>query len=183
MLKPMINCRATTNEELRETAERYMTSIKKLYEKAAEGSLRLEVEALLKDKPDGWEEQLASRMQSEEYADLMKVDGELLILKKLYEETALLRNITSLSELQEVYQKTVFLLRRLELDVMGEDCEELWDLMEQWDLTVQYFLKVITGGKIYRYWDTAYMLSSLFAANGYGEYAEEIALWLKKRSL
>ncbi|MBQ8822685.1 MAG: hypothetical protein IJZ82_08590 [Lachnospiraceae bacterium] len=182
MLPAMLRGQAKSNKELKERAEAYIQSVKELYEKVEKDTLRVEVEQILREKKPGWYPRLAELMQSKEHKEVMQADKGLLVLKKVYREETVLSKMSSLKDVEEVYQRTVFCLRRIELDMLVEGWETLQELMAEWGLSAKYLIAILANGAIFRNLDTGYKLSHIMAANGYKDCAEKLVLWIKAQT-
>lgn len=180
MLPVMMKNLPRSEKELLEKTEHYLLSVKKLYEEAQKDTLCQELDCILKKKELGWEMHLSELMQRKDHKAVMQTDQRLIALKKVYRETAVLCKITSLDDVWKVYQKTVFYLRRIEMDMPTEDLNGLCDFIGKWNISAEYFIAVLSQGAIYQNLDTGYKLSMLLLANGYSRQAEKIMLWVNE---
>lgn len=183
MLPAMFRGKVKSNKELIDKTEAYIQSVKDLYEKAERDSLCIEVEQILAAKPSGWYGRLSELMQSEAHRDVIQIDKGLFVLKKVYVAQNGLSRMTSLKEVQEVYQKAVFYLRRIELGMHEDGWICLRDLIEKWELSGEYLIAILSGNAIFRNLDTGYRLSQIMVANGYDSYAEELISWIKSQTI
>ena len=163
-----------------------ISSINTLYQKAEADTLHSEIDLLLKEKAPGWMTQIVTLMLNGEHREAKETDDGLIALKKVClmrgddrEKASLLGKVSSVEELREVYQKTVFCLRRMELDMPDEDCEVFLALMEQWELPAAYMIMVLSQGDIYDRRKAGNRLILLLHKNGYQDAAEEIMMWVK----
>ncbi|MDE6608554.1 MAG: hypothetical protein K2K54_12500, partial [Lachnospiraceae bacterium] len=53
----------------------------------------------------------------------------------------------SLEEMKQIYQRTVFFIRRIELGFPKELCEDFYTLVEEWDFSAYYLLEIILESK------------------------------------
>ena len=188
MIDSMLNFNPKSNRELQEVVDGRMTTVTLLRERVKEDSLRSEVDLLLKEKRNGWRSELSKLMRKDEHQEAKKTENDLIILEKVWlldeknvEETSLLDRVLTLEEMQEVYQRTVFYLRRMELNMADEDCEVFLELMERWELSVPYILLVLSQGTIYNRANAGYRLACILVKHGYQAYAESLLAWVKEQ--
>lgn len=190
MLPSMLGEQPKTNRELLKTVDTYVSSIHTLYQKAEEDTLHAEIDMILKQKKDGWMKQIEALMMNEEHPEAKETDDGLLLLKNIFilsggdpEKASLLWKVSSLDEWKEIYQKIIFYLRRMELDMPEEDCIGLLELMEHWEFSATYLIMVLTLARraIYDRIKAGSRLADLLYQNGYQNDAEEIAVWVKTK--
>lgn len=185
MIRSMLNRQPESNRVLREMVDANMLSVKSLHEKAAQDTLRSEVNLLLKEKKGDWLHRLSELMRSEEHRLAKQLDDGLMVVDRLcllHEEnkdgTSLLCKVSSVDEMREVYQRTVFYLRRMELDMADEECTGFLELLEAWNFSAEYLLMVLGRGPIYQRVHAGNRLGCLLLKNGYQDYAESVLAWV-----
>lgn len=190
MMSLMLDEQPKTNRELLEIVDAYISSIHTLYQKTQGNTLHAEIDMLLKEKKDGWMAQIKELMSDGKHLEAEGTDEGLQWLKNIFvlsggelEEDFLLEKVSSVDEWKEIYQKTIFYLLRMELDMPEEDCIGLLELMEQWEFSARYIIMVLTlaRGVICDGIKTGSRLADLLYQNGYQNDAEEIAVWMKAK--
>lgn len=190
MMSLMLDEQPKTNRELLEIVDTYVSSVHTLYQKTQGNTLHAEIDMLLKEKKDGWMRQIKELMSDEKCLAAGETDEGLQWLKNIFilsggelEEDFLLEKVSSVDEWKEIYQKTIFYLLRMELDMPEEDCIGFLELMEYWEFSATYLIMVLTlaRGVICDGIKTGIRLVNLLYQNGYQDDAEEIAVWMKAK--
>lgn len=154
MLEPNEGYRQATEQELNEFAEAKMLQLKEnsaVVEKCAV-LFQDKIDRWLKDRPEGFLEAVFKLTDSAEYKRVAAWNYTLFILKKMCDvskeemenglEPVILK-FTSLAEMEDVYQRTVFYLRRIEVEAPEEMCQCFWDYMNEQQLSAFFILSIL----------------------------------------
>lgn len=179
----MLNVKINKNQELQNYIEERMQEITDLHKKAAEGDLLCKVNILFEEKKEDWIQQILLLLNSEEYVFQKELSDKMLILEKLCilsekeqksELTPLLYKFSSLNEMTEVYEKTGFYLRRIELGMEKEAGEKLTGLIRKWDFSPEYIIMVLEHTVIHNKYNTYIRVARILDENGYEHYNDQI---------
>ncbi len=158
MLKTVIDYRNMTEAELNALA------VKNLRRAAEIDGYRATMCPMLFDKLNEWMEKkpqdyLAAVFQladSPEIKKLAEVDYTMFIFMKMCRAAKMeqeqhlepvISKFCSLEEMRQIYQRTVFYIRRIELGLPKELCEDFYTLVEEWDFSAYYILEIILEKK------------------------------------
>lgn len=175
-----------SNEELRKYGDWCMDLIQKGYESVDIGKLYGRIEALFQERPSDFLEQLAGLVRSQEFRQAMKWDDNLELLdamvvlcetEKKCRETPTLEKAESFEQLLVLCRKTIFLLRRIELQMPQEDCRELLYYMKEWHFTANYLIVLLMQGDIWQKKYTGERLGKLLQQHGYPGEGRLITAW------
>lgn len=158
MLKKIIDYENMTEEELNDWAEKSL--------KREEGigaffdticpMVYGKVNEWLEKRPQGYLEAIFQLADSSELKKLIQWDYTLYIFMKMCRASEMeqqqhlmpaISKFRSLEEMKQIYQRTVFLIRRIELGFPKELCEDFYTLVEEWDFSAYYLLEVILEKK------------------------------------
>lgn len=188
MLTAMFGYRVKTNEEFRKKAERQMEEITALHKQARENCLQTMIDSILQAKQEGWWEEVSELIQKEENQNIINLNDKLKWFKKVYElggeeqrlgRIPTLCKFSTLDEMQEVYQKTVFCLRRMELGMVEDECRNFLELLKAWELPVEYLLMVLKPKAIYSVQNVVNRLTAILIENGYVDYSKRLLRYLE----
>lgn len=158
MLKKVIDYENMTEEELNVWAEK---SLKREEEIGAFFDTICpmvygKVNEWLEKRPQGYLEAIFQLADSSELKKLLQRDYTLYIFMKMCRAGEMeqqqhlmpvISKFRSLEEMKQIYQRTVFLIRRIELGFPKELCEDFYTLVEEWDFSAYYLLEVILEKK------------------------------------
>lgn len=190
MLHSVLNVKIRSNEEMRSYAEKDMFVLTNLYRELKSSELQKKINYILEKKNRDWIEQIQNLLNREENRMIKGLSDELLVLSRLCEihekekgirQQTSLEKFSSLEIMRQVYQETVFYLRRMEMDMEDEVCEEFFILIDQWELSIEYIRMVLKNGAIHKKKHTLEKLEKLLKKNGYTEYSEMILKDLDER--
>lgn len=176
MLRAMPGMQIKTNEELRMEAERLMEGASVRQKRAQENDLPAVLDGLLREKPEGWWEEASGLMQKEENQIAIALIDKLLCFQKLYElgekekregQVPTLCRFSTLDEMQEVYQGTVFCLRRMELGMADDGYGNFLGLLEAWKFSAEYLTMILHSRAVYNVQNTIDRLNVVLTESGY----------------
>lgn len=187
MLPTVLNVKLNSNDELRNYTDNNMLKITNMYKIASEHELQEKVNHVLQKKDINWLEQIFDLLNKEEHRIVKGLSDDLIILSRLcrickreyiLKEQITLSKFSSLEEMKEIYQETTFYLRRIELGMDKEVCEDFLNFVKNWNFSTEYLLMVLEKGAIYDKLKTGGRLVQIFIENGFQEYGEQILEYL-----
>jgi len=158
MLKAVIDYKNMTEEELNDLAA------KNLQKAAQIGSfcdtmcplVYSKVNEWLEKRPKDYLEAVFQLADSPELIKLSSLDYTIFIFMKMCRAGKMeqqkhlepvISKFYSLEEMKQIYQRTVFYLRRIEVGFPKELCENFYILTEEWDFSAYYLLEIILEKK------------------------------------
>lgn len=151
--------------------------------RAEKGRVVKVIDMVLKLKGAEMFSQLKRIVSGDLFQSIQRYDDEFLTFERvlsIYEEeksagkTSLLDWVTSVAELQEIYAKTFFGMRRLELDMPKESKEEFLQLIVQYDMSAIYLTNMWNWHPFYNPGYLVQQLMLLLSENGKEALCEEI---------
>lgn len=182
-------CKETTVREVQEIGDTVQHNTLVELNKLHESTLKLKINWLLENKPCNWQYALEVLLKTEEGKRYTKQDDELTTIEMLYyiykaevqeRGSSVLEKITSLSQGQEVFFRTLFYFRRLELDVDKIFQMEFLEFIREWDISELYLITILMKNKVYRWEHASQRLIELMDENDRKESAEIIGNFVKK---
>lgn len=151
--------------------------------RAEKGRVVKVIDMVLKLKGAEMFSQLKRIVSGDLFQSIQRYDDEFLTFERvlsIYEEeknagkTSLLDWVSSVAELQEIYAKTFFGMRRLELDMPKESKEEFLQLIVQYDMSAIYLTNMWNWHPFYNPGYLVQQLMLLLSENGKEALCEEI---------
>ena len=158
MLKTVIDYENMTEEELNILAVKNMQRVIEIEDFCASmcPMVYSKVNEWLENRPQDYLEAIFQLADSPELKKLSKRDYNIYIFMKMCragemeQQQHLIPSISkfqSLEEMKQIYQRTVFFIRRIELGFPKELCEDFYTLVEEWDFSAYYLLEIILESK------------------------------------
>ena len=176
MLHSMIGRELSSNQELLSITGECIEAINTLYGRATLDCLQAEVDEILANKEEQWKDKLIALIQEDGHREIWQVNTGLSIMRELCirsgeseELSALLEKLSSVEELQLIWQNVVFYLRRMEFDMSDEECEPLLDLIEACELPTVFLRMVLEQGDLYDRKKVGQRLNAFLHRNRYEE--------------
>lgn len=190
MLPSMLNGQPRSNEELLRIVDTCIDAINALFQGAGEDTLHFEIDLLLREKMPQWMLYIKTLMLSEEHQAVKETDDRLRVLEELCrlsevdkEIILFLKKVSSLDELKEVYQKIVFCIRRMELDMFDEECKDFLHFIEKWEISATCLIMGLEKGAIYDKIKAGNKLAHYLCISGYQEEAKRIIMWVEQKQI
>ncbi len=151
--------------------------------RAEKGRVVKVIDMVLKLKGTEMFSQLKRIVSGDLFQSIQRYDDEFLTFERvlsIYEEeksagkTSLLDWVSSVAELQEIYAKTFFGMRRLELDMPKASKEEFLQLIVQYDMSAIYLTNMWNWHPFYNPGYLVQQLMILLSENGKEALCEEI---------
>lgn len=144
------------------------------------------INTCLFNKQDGWLQTLFDIVSSSAYQKVKSGRDELLVLERVcnlaeregVERKSILFEVSSVSDVFELYYRTVFYIRRFEMKLADELCKEIIPFMEEWKITPEYLLMVMESDAIIDWNGAGNRLSNFFLQYGYSVYGQAILTWM-----
>lgn len=177
-------------------AERELETIERKYEEADIDEAKKKINLMLQECGECKMKEVDDFVNSDYFLKIESLIGTFRILSILSrisvnerkeDVTPILAKINSLEEMEYVYYKTDFLIRRLELDFPRELCLEFLSWMNEWKFSSIYLITMLQykdlnkskrGGDSGILEKTGRQLGNILLENGYKKEGEEILLWL-----
>lgn len=187
MIIPILDRKIASNEEIRNYADENMQKATIVFSKLKASGLHELIDIILREKNENLLKNILFLVEQDEFEMIKKYSDDLEILSKvcdICEEELLLigetilEKVSSLKELKEIYQETVFQFRRMELET-EERYEEFEEFMSKWKFSIVYIKLILENGAIYNKANVAKKLIEIFSAKGNVEYSNELYDFLK----
>lgn len=171
---------ARTDEEL--------VLITQVQEKVQNHFLRKEIDTLLRTRKVGYIEKLAACIRHPEYEMLGRNRYEMFLLKGMYElceaeikegKIPVLCRLTSLEDVERIYNTTYFLLRRIERNLPVEHCVVLADWVREMELSAAFLIHIIEKGRIIYKLPTAELAAGILITEKCIPEAEKLLVWVR----
>lgn len=192
MFASILQYEPLSDEDLRRYENTIWTDMTKVLEQheVVVKELSEAINACLSKKQEGWLQILCDIVNSLAYQKVKSGRDELLVLERVChlaeqeEHTgrqSILFKVLSIGEVFELYYRTVFYIRRFELELPNEQCREIIPFIEEWKITPEYILMVMGSNAIYDWNGAGNRLSDFFPKNGYAEYGRAIIEWMLEK--
>lgn len=171
----------TSIKALLDHVEQALTSLSDPSEYIVDSSLESKASVLLSSKEEGWFEQLFTLMTAENNQYTISVNRRLSILKKfcLLAEmeknsgiTPFLYQCTSLNEMESVYRRSLFYIRRLIFKPDSTAHDHFIPLFKEWNFSLNYFVMVLNDSAVSHDGNVQKKLAQSFSEINYEEYAK-----------
>lgn len=182
-------CKETTVRQVQETEDMVQFNTFVELNKLHQSTLKLKINWLLENKPNNWQYALEVLLKTKEGRRYTRLDDELTTIEMLHciykaeiqeRGSSVLEKITSLSQGQEVFFRTLFYFRRLELDADKIFQVEFLDFIREWDISELYLITILMKNKVYRWEHASQRLIELMDENDRKESAEIIRNFVEK---
>lgn len=186
MIHTMLTIKVNSNEELRNYTERNMQATTRIFTVVKTSKLHKVVDDILKEKKENWLRNIINLLEQEKVCLIKSYSNELVVLDKICSISekeivstgeTILGKVSSLKELQEIYQETIFQFGRMELETEN-GYEEFKDIMRKWEFSIEYIKLILEKGAIYNKHNVARKLIEIFTEEGVAEYSKELQSFL-----
>lgn len=191
MLPEILNLSFSSNMELFVYTEQYMSAMADFHQKALESPLLPQISLIFEEKKPNWKEEIYTLLMREEYGNLKQLNTRLILLEKLLTlyniETKLqkipfLDRVNSLDKMEEVWKKTIFSLRRIELQAGERPQSLLLNLLYEWNFSEEYLLLAIKEGLIHHKQITLDRIIQYLASGSFSLYAEAVQNYMRRHN-
>lgn len=188
MFASSLQYKPLSDEDLRRYENEHWAEMTKVLEQhaAVVKELMEVINTCLFNKQEGWLQTLFDIVSSSAYQKVKSGRDELLVLERVcnlaeregVERKSILFEVSSVSDVFELYYRTVFYIRRFEMELADELCKEIIPFMEEWKITPEYLLMVMESDAIIDWNGAGNRLSNFFLQYGYSVYGQAILTWM-----
>lgn len=188
MFASSLQYKPLSDEDLRRYENEHWAEMTKVLEQhaAVVKELMEVINTCLFNKQEGWLQTLFDIVSSSAYQKVKSGRDELLVLERVcnlaeregVEGKSILFEVSSVSDVFELYYRTVFYIRRFEMELADELCKEIIPFMEEWKITPEYLLMVMESDAIIDWNGAGNRLSNFFLQYGYSVYGQAILTWM-----
>lgn len=188
MWAPLLNEEINSNQQLLEFAECIGVQDSCLYQELAKGTLKKEIEKLIKEKEEEWFYKIKELLNKEEYSVLKRMDDELWLIDQLYlcfekerknKKLSMIYQCDSLQQMREIFQITVFYLTRIELNMEEEFYANFYHFIKEWNLSSEFIAMVIKNREFCNKINVGKKLARIMQEYGEIEFGEELVKDIK----
>lgn len=150
MLKPTVQLKADSKEELLKLTEEELKKATLLSEKIHSTILYNRMNMLLKEKTLNWEDDIRKLLKDKSYFVEKNTNNVIKVIDAFLqlENDSVLDLISDMDEFKTLYFKIFFYLRRMELNFDVQYYLDILELIKKWNLTIDHILIILRESSI-----------------------------------
>ena len=178
-----LKLRLNTNKEIQEYVEQDLSALNDSSRYSLNPSLEKEVSLLFTERPKNWFIQTANLLSAPDNQYTLKLSRKLTILlilgniavkEQSNNIVPLLFRFSSLEQMQEVYYRSIFYLRRMEFDEYESPFDSFFPLLQQWNFSLFYLMTILPKAVVHHKISVCQRLADGFEQLGLTDYSIEL---------